>query len=77
MATALLARILEGGTRRDVVWCAVLIGLALLSHPLQLVYLPILCAPVFGVGGLALFSSPGLRKRFRNRSPHWTISATG
>jgi hypothetical protein len=44
MATALLARIFEGGTRRDVVWCAALIGLALLSHPLQLVYIPILCA---------------------------------
>ena len=47
MATALLARIFEGGSRRDVVWCAVLIGLALLSHPLQLVYLPILCATAF------------------------------
>ena len=47
MATALLARIFEGGTRRDVVWCGVLIGLALLSHPLQLVYLPILCATAF------------------------------
>jgi hypothetical protein len=44
IATALLARIFEGGTRRDVVWCAVSIGLALLSHPLQLVYVPILCA---------------------------------
>jgi hypothetical protein len=44
MATALLAKILEGGTRRHVVWCAVLLGLALLSHPLQLLYLPILCA---------------------------------
>ena len=49
MATALLARIFEGGTRRDVVWCAVLIGLALLSHPLQLVYVPILCATAFGL----------------------------
>jgi hypothetical protein len=44
MATAILARILEGGSRRDVVWCAVLIGVALLSHPLQLVYIPILFA---------------------------------
>jgi hypothetical protein len=47
IATALLARILEGGRRRDVVWCAVLIGLALLTHPLQLVYVPILCATAF------------------------------
>jgi uncharacterized membrane protein len=47
MATALLARILEGGTRRDVVWCAVLIGLALFTHPLQLVYVPILGATAF------------------------------
>lgn len=44
MATALLAKILEGGTRRDVVWCGGLIGLALISHPLQLMYVPILCA---------------------------------
>ena len=54
MATARLARILEGGTRRDVVWCAVCLGLALLSHPLQLVYVPILCATAFAVSMLVL-----------------------
>ena len=54
MATALLARILEDGERRDVVWCAVFIGLALLSHPLQLVYVPILCCVAFALSALVV-----------------------
>jgi hypothetical protein len=65
IATALLARILEGGSRRHVVWCAVCVGLALLSHPLQLVYLPILCATA---AILALFTVGWAR--LRASGPH-------
>jgi hypothetical protein len=65
IATALLARILEGGTRRDGVWCAVCVGVALLSHPLQLVYLPILCATA---AALSFFTIGWAR--LRTAAPH-------
>jgi len=60
MATAFLARALEDGQRRDAVWCGVCIGLALLTHPLQLVYVPTLCGAAFG---LAILVVPWTRLR--------------
>jgi hypothetical protein len=54
MATALLARVLEEGNRRDAVWGGVFIGLALLTHPLQLVYVPILCGVAFVLSPLVV-----------------------
>jgi hypothetical protein len=69
IATALLAWILEGGRRRHVVWCAVCIGLALLTHPLQLLYVPILGATAFLLSAFVVE-----RARLRSTARHAAVA---
>ncbi|MBC8008124.1 MAG: hypothetical protein H7X76_08780 [Prolixibacteraceae bacterium] len=71
MATVYLARVLERGRRTDVGACAAFLGLALLTHPLQLMHIPVLFATAFVI---ACFVLPSALLR---RTVPWAVLAGG